>query len=216
MKKTQLFELARLRRSDRISNHGNIGDYHEGAYEADHVSPWSRSAHAIDAQVMIVAQDWAGHEYLSEPFRPYLATLGYDPALYTNINLQALLKKHLGMSFSETFATNAFPFVKAGGMSAGIPSGDFRYAAETYLLPQIRIVAPRLVICLGAATYNSLRRAVGLEKATGIDAIVESEFRIGDTRVKGVAHTGRLGTNQRGVHQVNKDWEALSRLLLVG
>ena len=36
---------------------------------------------------------------------------------------------------------------------------DFVRAANEFALPQIQIVEPKIVICLGLATFNALRRA---------------------------------------------------------
>jgi restriction system protein len=205
--------LARRRQADVIEGYGNIGDYHGGRYEVDYVSPWTRSASNFDADVMIVAQDWASHDYLSAPYRPYLVELGYDPALVTNRNLHRLLERHLAITFNATFATNVFPFVKAGGMSASIGSRPLLYSCEEYLVPQIAIVEPRLVICLGKAAYGSLRAVAGLNRVGGLDDMIASPFKIGRSAIVGVAHTGQLGTNGRGVARVDQDWRALAKYL---
>jgi restriction system protein len=210
-KSRKLIDLARKRQSDRVGRHGNIADYHNAAYEIDSVSPYSRLANNVDADVMVIGQDWASDGYLRGEFRQFLVDLGYDPSLATNKNLQQLLKRHFGIEFSQTFATNLFPFAKAGNMSASIPARDLRYAATTYLLPQVEIIRPRIAICLGTLTYNVTRSAIGLAPVRGVDSIVASEFKVGATTVVGVAHTGQLGTNNRGRAQVDLDWRAIVR-----
>ena len=51
-KRARLLELARERQADRWPGYDTIGDYHEGRYECDFVSPYARSAANVDAHVM--------------------------------------------------------------------------------------------------------------------------------------------------------------------
>lgn len=210
-KAEKLVALARQRQKDRLPPHASIGEFHRGAYEADHVSPWTKSASNCDSPLMVVAQDWAGSDYLAAAFRPVLVEFGYDPSLPTNKNLQRLLRTHFRRDFSQVYATNLFPFAKAGAMKATIPAADMRYSARKYLLPQIEIVQPTLVICLGRLTYNTVRNVLGLDTVRAMDAMVSSRTRLGSTSIVGVAHPGQLGTNHRGIDQVEKDWAALAR-----
>ena len=66
-KRARLLELARERQADRWPGYAAIGDYHEGRYECDFVSPYTRSAANVDAQVMVLLQDWASDASLSGP-----------------------------------------------------------------------------------------------------------------------------------------------------
>jgi hypothetical protein len=59
----------------------------------------------------------------------------------TNRNLRRYLRDHMGgLEFSQTYATNVFPFIKIGKKNAAIRATDMRYAAEKYALPASRIV----------------------------------------------------------------------------
>jgi hypothetical protein len=68
---------------------------------------------------MLIGQDWASSKWLSNPKNLSFAALGKDPNLMTNRNLDEYLN-YFGLNFSDTFATNAFVFVKEGNMSAKI------------------------------------------------------------------------------------------------
>ena len=116
----------------RLNGHACLGDFHQGHYECDYVSPWTKSAANADSRVMLIAQDWASAGYLGGPVRQFLKTLGYDPNLPTNVRLQALLGRHLAMSFSDAYATNLFPFVKLGNMSAPIPTRDLFFVPRSF------------------------------------------------------------------------------------
>lgn len=64
-KRSALRALARRRKDTRWPGYKCIGDFHDGRYECDYVSPYTRSAHNVDADVMILLQDWASDKVLS-------------------------------------------------------------------------------------------------------------------------------------------------------
>ena len=208
-KRKDLLALARLRQQTRWEGYKCIGDadYHDGIYECDYVSPYTKSAGNVDADIMIMLQDWSSDEDMKKPVN--WVDLGYDPTYPTNVNLINLLQSTFGTALRETYATNLFPFVKLGGMSASIPHRDLVAAAREFAIPQIQIVRPRLVICLGLATFNALRRARGLGTCPSIDLAVSVPFDVEGSRVWCQAHTGRLGQNNRnrgGIDRVSSDW----------
>jgi hypothetical protein len=106
---------------------------------------------------MLVGQDWASSKWLSNPKNLIFSVLGQNPNLITNKNLKEYLK-YFGLNFSDTYATNAFVFVKEGGMSTKIAQSLLRESIEKFLIPQIDIIKPKMIICLGAETYNAVRQ----------------------------------------------------------
>jgi restriction system protein len=212
-KREQLSELARKRQSMQLLGYARIGDFHGGAYECDHVSPRTKCAANVNAEVMTIAQDWASAEYLSQPLRIDVAERGYDIRLDTNKNLEDLLANHFGLAFADTYSTNAFPFVKYGSMKASIRMADMVLAVTTFLIPQIEIVAPRIAICLGISTFKGIARSCGQRPPHTLDDAIKSPIRLGRTTICAVAHSGRLGTNNRGRERVNQDWAALKQFL---
>lgn len=208
-----LKQLARKRQLDDQSCltkiYKQVGDIHGGVYDSwGLVSPWSRSACNVNASVMVVAQDWTSED--SARKQPSNFELGYSPELPTNRNLQSLLKDYFGMSFGDVYATNLFVFVKPGGLSSRIPSKDLLYSARTYTLTEIQIVKPRIVICLGAATFNALCKAIGA-KTPKFKTSIDNPVKYGETLVFGVPHTGGFGTrNAGGLENVRKIWARLS------
>jgi restriction system protein len=142
-----------------------------------------------------------------------LKKLGYAPELPTNRNLQKLLKDHLGLDFFDVYATNLFVFVKPGPMNTRVPTSDLLYSAKNYTRREIEIVDPKVVICLGAATYTSLCRALGIEppdfKASLVKPVV-----YGTSLIYGVPHTGGLGiANAGGIENVKEIWTQLGRVI---
>jgi restriction system protein len=211
-KAARLLELAHKRQASRWPGYKSLADYQDGAYECDLVSPYTKAAGNVDAAVMILLQDWSSDVQLSGGLNSEAVELGRIPTLPTNKNLDRLVKKYFGLPLCETYATNLFPFIKPGTLSAPIPNCDLECAAREFALPQIDIVAPRLVICLGLRTFNALRRALGMGIERPIERAISAPFSRGDIRVWCQAHTGALGQNNRnrgGVDRVSKDWRAM-------
>jgi hypothetical protein len=208
-KPARLLSLARLRQATRWAGYRSIADYHGGVYECDFVSPYTKSAGNVDAEIMVLLQDWCSHESLSGPLDEAARDLGYTPSEPTNRNLARLLQATFGLSISDVYATNLFPFVKPRGMSEPILDSDLVRAAREFALPQIEIVNPSLVVCLGMVTFNALRVTCGLPVAENMDMALNSPFMAGDSHVWYQAHTGHFGQanrNKGGVDRVSQDW----------
>ncbi len=210
----QLRELARRRTTHVPQGYDGIGCYHDGVYECEHVSPYTKAAGNVDSQVMLILQDWCSSEFLKQPIREHVSQLGYDPCLPTNKNLIALLREHLDCRLSQVYVTNLFPFIKPGAMSNRIPVAVLTQAATDYGLPQMRIVSPTLVIAFGAATFNALRRAVGMKPAKNLSSAIASPFGLHGATVWCQSHPGALGRANRGVIRVHEDWRLMCNVLL--
>lgn len=193
-----------------MGGYRTLADYHNGRYECDYVSPWSRSAHNVDAEVMIVGHDWSSEKWMCGPVDEQSAQRGYSSRFPTNQNLFDLLNRHFGLSFGDVYATNAFPFIKRGESQGSIKHKDMQWAASEFLLPQIKIIQPLIVICLGKATFNAVREAYGETKISKLDDAIRTPFSKNPI-ICAVAHTGSRTTNQRGRDQINCDWAALRR-----
>src|SRR2546423_4086791 len=152
-KRAQLLALARQRQATRWPGYNCIGDYHGGIYECDFVSPYTKSASNVDADVFVLLQDWSSDVSLSGPFDEDSAKLGYSRHIPTNQNLIRLLGETFGFDLHDTYATNLFPFIKLGGMSSSIPVSNLTRAAREFAIPQINIVSPQLIICLGKEPF---------------------------------------------------------------
>jgi restriction system protein len=209
IKEAALKSLANERKNDRQTElsrtYHQVGDFHNGIYDLhNHVSPWSNSACNVNSKVMIIAQDWSSEEILSKP--PKNPDLGYDPTLPTNINLQLLLKEFFNLEFKDTYATNLFVFVKAGGISSKIPMKDMVYSAKKYAIPQIEIVNPDLILCLGKQTFTTLCKALELEQPA-FKTAASHPVAYRNSVIFGIPHTGGLGTkNAGGFSNVKKIW----------
>jgi restriction system protein len=212
-KREALLELAKRRQADCPPRpHHRLAEFHGGYYECDYVSPWTISAANVDAELMIIGQDWASSEILEREPNKDQQRLGQDWSSSTNTNLREFLGTFLRLTFSETYATNAFPFIKHGAKNADIPFKDLVRYAKTYTLPQIEIVSPRIAICLGKATFDAVRNAAGLGRIEWDEAMLPGHgTRIGSTEIYGVPHPGRLGTIIAGGEgAAGRKWKVLA------
>jgi len=211
MKTEALLLVARLRQATRLDGYASVGDFHDAMFECDHVSPWTKSGSNVDADIMIIGQDWSSSDVLGgDPPDLEVAELGFDPKFPTNRNLDDLLERHFGLKRAECYLTNLFPFIKSGNASGAIPLKDLVVSARRFTLPEIRIVCPQLVACLGLKTFSALMRAAGLKGSPKMAEAVGSPFEFADSRIHCVAHTGAFGMNNRGRKQVENDWHQLA------
>jgi hypothetical protein len=74
-----LFDLARQRKDTRWDDYRCLGDYHNGGYECDWVSPYSKTAHNADSSIFVMLQDWASENRLLKSFDPGLAEIWLHP-----------------------------------------------------------------------------------------------------------------------------------------
>lgn len=212
-KRERLAALGRVRQHSRWPRYRNIGDYHSGAYDCEHVSPYTKSAGNVDSPIFVLLQDWSSDAFLSRPLDGEVVVFGRDSRLPTNRTLDRLLCEHFGLAIGQVYATNLFPFIKAGGMSAYIPVTDLRRAAVEFALPQVDCVAPKLVICLGALTFRAIAKCCGKPHRGNLPDAIGKPFDHRGVRFWCQAHTGALGQNNRnrgGEDRVTRDWQAMS------
>ena len=212
-KRERLGALACHRQNHVFPGYRGVGEYHSGAYECDFVSPYTKSAQNVDADIMLVLQDWCSDEFLRKPVDPVVVELGHDPQLDTNTNLKSLLRAHFGIGLEQTYATNLFPFIKPGAMSANVRFADLKKAAEIYTVPEMEIVEPKLVVCLGLAVYRAIRKSLGFVSPDNLHMAIAAPFWNRDAQVWAQSHPGRLGRanrNRGGIDRVAEDWRQMA------
>lgn len=211
LKAAALLALTHKRKATRLKGYQCVGDFQNGRFECDHVSPWTKSGRNLDATIMIIGQDWVSADVLASyaPDSP-VAERGFDAAFPTNANLDRLLRDHFGLERGQCYLTNLFAFIKPDNASTSIPIRDLISSARDFTLEEIRIIAPQLVICLGLRTFQALARAASKKKPRNIEQAINSPFSYVNSMVHCVAHTGAFGMNNRGRAQVDKDWASLA------
>ena len=92
----------------------------------------------LDADIMVVLQDWTSDEDLRRAVDSDAVTYGYTRGLHTNRNLVRLLEEHFDTALTDIYGTNLFPFIKMGHMGSSIPRRDLVRAARELALPRLR------------------------------------------------------------------------------
>lgn len=217
-------ELVALRKMGPDADYGgrykNISDF-DPRYDGPFVSPWSKSAHNLDADVMVIGQDWSSSNVLGGPFDRVVAERGFDPKFPTNSNLQNLLEGQLSLGLGDVYATNLFVYIKIGAASKSIALRDMIRSARQFTIPMIDIIRPKIVVCLGSKTFNALlaadcqaRKPWGPYLTALQNSSATSVDEICGVPVVGVSHTGSLGTaNAKRTGGAGAQWQSVARLL---
>jgi uracil-DNA glycosylase len=215
-KREELLHLAKVRKHDNdlCPPHYHLACFHGGKYECDYVSPWSKLAHNLDAELMIIGQDWASSDVSNEEFDEDRMIRGQKYSSKTNTNLREFLKL-MRLEFSDTYATNLFPFIKPGPKNATIPRDDLERCAWKYALPQIDIVSPRMALCLRKPTFDAVGRALGELPIEWIKGELIGPYTTSNgVEIYGMPHPGPLGiVNAGGKDVVRRIWRRATKRL---
>ena len=209
-KKIKLSELASLRSQDKLNDfpdgYMQVEAFNHGGFNTkEFVSPWNLAANNVNSKIMLVGQDWASVEKIKY-FSNEVWRVGYDSKLRTNKNLTRLLLECFDLNFSDIYATNLFPFIKPGSMSARIPTKLMKYSAQNYTLHEISIVKPKLVICLGQRVYEVLVHATSGQRKNWRQSLDDKPSFLESTIVAS-PHTGSYGErNIGGFSELKSHW----------
>jgi uracil-DNA glycosylase len=208
-----------------LANPASVPD---APFDSDHVGPWTVWAHDLEADLMVVGQDWGDVNY-------FRTNRGLDKAGNpTNKALQRLLAS-VGRSIPDpplpgasnalgsscgVWLTNASLWLKTGGLSAPVKTNWFGEHAMALLRAQVELVEPRVVVALGERAYRCLLNAYSLPIPKGpFRVAVEAPRgtplpRDRTTTLVAVYHCGaRVQNTLRPLSQQLADWERVSVLL---
>lgn len=214
-KLTEITRIRDLRVKARYEGFYTLEDFHLGDADGGHLSPFTKSSSNIDSDIMFVLQDWASEDFIKKGLSENVLRKGYDPTIRTNINLKNHLNQFFGKSLKDVYTTNLFPFIKKGPMNSSIPAIFMRRAASDFLIPTIKIIKPKLVVCFGLNVFNAVRKVLGFNRVLNIEQAVHSHILVEGIVFFCQAHTGMLGQNNRnkgGVNRVSSDWELMKNI----
>ena len=135
-----------------------------GQFDTHHIGPWTTWYGNLDADIIIIGQDWGGQDYF---LKNHGADTDDNP---TNSNLQTLLAsvgypialQHQPQVSIKLFFTNAVLCLKSGGLTGPVKAACFRECGSEFLKPQIELVQPKVVVTLGFGAYKAVMRVYGL------------------------------------------------------
>lgn len=115
------------------------------------------------------------------------------------------------------FLTNAVLCLKDGGLQGPVRDEWFQACGTRFLRPTIELVAPSVVVAMGARAYRAIMRAWSLRPAPRYLDAVESPDGIllpCGSRVLAVYHCGNRVLNMtRGCELQVQDWGRVARWL---
>lgn len=150
---SQYLALAEERRATKCVPHKQPEDF--GYDFRTWVSPYTQSANKYRG-VAVILQDWASEDGLCGPVDDEIQRYGHKPSLLTNKRLKCLLAEVLGLKLCDVYATNAFPFVKSGAMSAPLRRTDVRNVSRKFLARELQFAQPTLVLALGEIAFFAI------------------------------------------------------------
>jgi DNA polymerase len=134
-------------------------------YDSEEIGPWTRWQGNLDAELVVVGQDWGDVAYFE-------SHQGLDEAKNpTNRRLRELLAQAgfyvaevgTGAGRGTVFLTNAILCLKSGGLSGPVKSAWFAECGRRFLRPQIELVRPRGVVTLGERAYRAVCHSFGMQ-----------------------------------------------------
>jgi len=208
----ELKKIALKRKNSIYIGYENIPEIYD---KEDYVTPYTKSAHNINTEIIIILQDWSS-DSIKRRIDYDAIDFGYTRKLQTNVNLKQFLKSIFNKDFEDIYITNLFPYLKKGSMSSRIPFNDLVRAAIDFCIPQIEIIKPKLVICLGLNTYNAINYALNRKKVNNLSKGIDRPFQYMNSQIWLQAHTGfwgQLVRNKYDKNQTEKDWIRMKSLL---
>ena len=196
-----------------------------GELDSAQIGPWSGWLGDLHARVMVVGQDWGDQ-------RAFEKQSGQNwPDSATNRMLVQLLAE-AGITVPEVgsgeasgvFLTNAvLCFRTERGCQGPVQSRWFQNCGAQFLRPQIELVKPQVVVCLGERAYGAVLAAYELPAVRNWRAAVEGSgiALAGGPIAFAVYHCGQriLNTHRKRPEQF-KDWrrigEAMETMSRVG
>lgn len=155
----------------------------------------------MSSNIMLVAQDWLSEDYLLSRSTDELVELrrhGQLSQLPTNRNIGFFLENALNLQFSDTYATNLYPFIKQGAISASIPTRDLNWSIENALLPQIDIVKPETVLILGIGIARLVQKHFKRTRSIEKPFSVGGWWKFGQSTYIALPHPGGRATASFG------------------
>lgn len=195
----------------------NASVLRDGEFDSSEIGPWTRWLGDLGARVLVVGQDWGDQ-------RAFEKLEGVNDPSATNKMLRRLLASvgvevpdvGIARGPSGVFLTNAVLCFKDQGCQGPVRPEWFRECGTRFLRPQIELIKPRVVVCLGERAYAAVLSAYGLPAYTSWRAAVEGPGvpLAGGSIAFAVYHCGRriLNTHRKEKAQF-KDWRRVAAAL---
>ena len=197
-----------------------------GRWDSDHLGPWSCWQGALDAEVVVVGQDWGNEAlFLKGKGRPSDG----DP---TNVNLRAMAHRAgWDMGSPEAprpqpiYLTHAVLGIRAMGNPVTVPPIAWIDDSVPFLVQLLEIIRPRALVSLGRAALRSCRLALLDTERNGRmpdhPSVNQAHARNpilhpGKPVLFAFYHCSPLGLSNRSLEHQFEDWQFLGEWLRAG
>lgn len=191
---------------------------HFPEFDTYEIGPWSIWQNSLDADVLLVGQDWGGVDYFTRH-------KGRDEdANPTNRNLMTLFGSiNIPVSGPESgkrnprlFFNNVILCMKEGGLTNPLEKKYAPACCSRFLKPLINLIEPRVVIALGTFAYEAIAESYGVVRVPFREAVERpAGFRLNPRSwMFPVFHCGAHGwnINRKGPLQI-EDWKKIGKYL---
>jgi DNA polymerase len=220
VKESSYREIVLARKNCRIcSGLKNPCDVAGGQFDCDEIGAWTRWQGNLNADVMVVGQDWGDVEHFVQ-FR------GIDPMngrsnrtlmhLLSSIGLPIDPITEMSKGRGTVFLTNAILCLKNGGMQAPVDPGWFQTCGTKFLRRQVEIVSPKVVIGLGQRAFDAVLFSFGLRLLpfrAAVDAPRGVLLPTGSELFAVYHCSPRILNTHRNLPQQLLDWQRIRRVI---
>lgn len=194
-KKEKIRQLAECRKG--YNPFSELGYKQVECYDLDckgYVVPWTIGANDAESDLMIIGQDWCSASTLDElretdEFEA-LREHGQLGRYATNKKLKSLLSDHLNWEFGSTWATDAFVWIKPGGMHADIPYKLMLESVGKFTIEEIQIIKPKVAAVLGRLAFRAIKRVANVRGGSRGRIVDLTPFEYQGVKIVPVYHTG--------------------------
>lgn len=223
IKENEYIELVKKRKNCHVCGEKFKNQSHWPKYDTDQIGNWSTWANNLDAEIVIVGQDYASQCEFNQgkgKIDNKENVVKEDKSSFTTatnyflIKLVEILGYNLDVptkhSNTKIFLTNSVLCMKEGPMNAPIPTSVYKNCGKNFLKPLVDIIQPKAVITLGKeATRAAIRAFLDKKEASALLKLSFNnlflENRViypsnNSVRIFPVYHSGPLGQKNRKVH----------------
>ncbi|BBK77768.1 uracil-DNA glycosylase family protein [Clostridium butyricum] len=190
--------------------------------EENELNPWSRWQGDLNAEILVIGQDWGGEEC-------YREQQGIDSDEdVTNENLIELFKS-IGITVRKPseqyskkieqnlFFTNCILGIKEGSKTCAVDRW-IEINAKEFLKPLIQeVLNPKIIITLGLPAFKSVNEIFKITEEKNyklnMKSVLTKEYPYiqNDIKIFSFYHCGRLGVNNRSLEKQIDDWSILKK-----
>ena len=215
-KQQEYRKLVGCRKECRDCGNGLVNQSSYSEFDSDEIGPWSKWQGNLDADIMVVGQDWGNVVY-------FVNNQGKDND--AEPTCKNLIKRFMEIGIdigtpgkpkpAPVFLTNSILCLKPEGKSANVFSKWQRNCCSKFLKPLIGIIKPKVVIALGEKAYRAIMYLYGKKPEpfkAAVDNPVPVELENGLCLFP-VYHCSQqiINSGVRGETDQKRDWARILR-----